>query len=69
MSKCPACKIGDLIERETEASVLLECSRRGKRREDRKCDYVQRYDIRDKARLARDEELWNKAVAGVGSRA
>jgi hypothetical protein len=65
MPKCPECKIGELVRRETKECILLECSRRGTIREDRECDYCERYSKEDEVKLARKEREWNELVKGA----
>jgi len=59
-SPCPDCKVGELVQRETKNSVMLECSRRGKRVTDRKCDFIQRYS---KAEAEALEVAWDEWAA------
>ena len=65
MAKCPKCLKGELVCRETEGSVLIECSRRGKTIPDRRCDYVETYSKEDAEELEEKERLWVEAVTGA----
>jgi len=53
-----ACATRDKEQR--YASVMLECSRRGKRVTDRKCDFIQRYS---KAEAEALEVAWDEWAA------
>ncbi len=58
---CPRCGKGNLVRRETESSVLLECSRRGEVVKDRKCTYVEQYSQEEARGLERDARKWQEA--------
>jgi len=66
MSKCPRCRVRDLVRRETKESVLLECNRRGEKKEDRECDYVERYSKEEAQELDRRWKEHHEIVEAEG---
>jgi hypothetical protein len=58
---CPKCNKGELVRRETDSSVLLECSRRGPVVKGRQCDYVEQYSQQEARKLENDAKKWYEA--------
>lgn len=58
---CPKCGKGELVRRETESCVLLECSRRGKDVKARQCTYVEQYTKEEAIHLERNAIKWSEA--------
>lgn len=62
---CPKCNKGELVRRETDSSVLLECSRRGKEVKARQCTYVEQYSKEEAMKLESDARKWAEATASA----
>ena len=60
---CPKCEKGELVRRETDSCVLLECSRRGKDLKARQCTYVEQYSKEEARQLEENAKKWYEANA------